>query len=121
MKNGLLLKFQDGHKVQVDALVSADGILGTIRAHVLTAGHVAVKPYSKAEAKLEPNILKDGRQHGWVTDGGIFVDDFIMGGKIAQCIGTSAIRETSGARRTPAGREYFQNPFASGLDGTGTR
>ena len=87
----LLLRFQDGDEIQADALIVADGIFGTVRAHVLGANHKAVKPvaagwagamnmvaYSIAEAKLGAEILNDGRQYGWVTDGGIFIHDTVI-------------------------------------------
>jgi salicylate hydroxylase len=67
----LLLKFEDGSEVQADALIGADGIFGSVRAHVLGPDHEAVKPvaagwagamnmvpYIKAEAKLGAEILK---------------------------------------------------------------
>jgi salicylate hydroxylase len=98
----LLLEFEDGSEVQADALIGADGIFGSVRAHVLGADHEAVKPvaagwagamnivpYPKAEAKLGAEILDENRQYGWVSDGGIFIHDSIMGGKMVQCIGTS--------------------------------
>ncbi|CAO2654521.1 Nn.00g112540.m01.CDS01 [Neocucurbitaria sp. VM-36] len=129
-EEGLLLKFEDGSKVQVDALIGADGIFGSVRAHVLGADHEAVKPvaagwagamnmvpYPKAEAKIGAEILNENRQFGWVGDGGIFIHDSIMGGKMVQCIGTSVDRDTSGARRIPIDREYMDKAFASCLDG----
>jgi salicylate hydroxylase len=126
----LMLKFEDGSEVQADALIGADGIFGSVRAHVLGAGHEAVKPvaavwagamnmvpYPKAEAKLGAEILKENRQFGWVSDGGIFIHDSIMDGKMVQCIGTSVSRDTSSARRIPIDREYMEKAFASCLDG----
>ena len=126
----LLLKFEDGSEVQADALIGADGVFGSVRAHVLGADHDAVKPvaagwagamnmvpYAKAEAKLGAEILNENRQYGWVSDGGIFIHDSVMGGKMVQCIGTSVNRDTSGARRIPIDREYMEKAFASSLDG----
>ena len=37
-------------------------------------------PYPKAEAKLGAEILDENRQFGWVSDGGIFIHDSVMGG-----------------------------------------
>jgi len=126
----LLLKFEDRSEVQADALIGADGIFRSVRAHVLSVDHEAVKPvaagwaramnmapYPKAEAKLGAEILNENRQFGWVSDGGIFIHDSIMGGKMVQCIGTSVNRDTSGARRIPIDREYMEKAFASCLDG----
>jgi salicylate hydroxylase len=125
----LLLKFEDGFEIQADALIGADGIFGSIRAYVLGADHEAVKPvaagwadvmnmvpYPKAEAKLGAEILNETRQFGWVTDGGIFIHDCIMGGKMVQCIGVSVNRNTSGDRRILIDREYMEKAFASYLD-----
>jgi salicylate hydroxylase len=128
-EDGLLLKFEDGAEVRVDALIGADGIFGMVRAHVLGADHDAVQPvaagwagamnmvpYPKAEAKLGTEILNDNRQYGWVSDGGIFIHDTIMGGKMVQCIGTSVNRDTSGARRIPINREHMNKAFANCLE-----
>jgi salicylate hydroxylase len=128
-EDGLLLKFEDGDEVLADALIGADGIFGTVRAHILGADHEAVKPvpagwagainmvlYPKAEAKLGAEILKENRQYGWVSDGGILIHDSIMGGKMVQCIGTSVNQDTSGTRRIPIDREYMNKAFASCLD-----
>jgi salicylate hydroxylase len=133
-KEGLLLKFEDGSGVHADALIGADGIFGTIRAHVLGADHEAVRPvpagwagvmnmvpYPKAEAKLNTDFLDDNRQYGWVSDGGIFIHDSIMGGKMVQCIGTSVHRDMTGDRRIPIDREYMDKAFASCLDGPVTK
>lgn len=124
--NSLLLKFEDGTETQAHVIIGADGIFGTMRAHVLGADHEAVKPvpagwagamnmvpYAKAEAKLGAEILNENRQFGWVSDGGIFIHDSIMGGKMVQCISTSVNRVTSGARRIPIDREYMEKAFAS--------
>ncbi|KAH7082303.1 hypothetical protein FB567DRAFT_630703 [Paraphoma chrysanthemicola] len=129
-EEGLLLKFEDGSEVLAHALIGADGIFGSVRAHVLGADHEAVKPvaagwagtmnmvpYAKAEAKLGAEILNENRQFGWVSDGGIFIHDSIMGGKMVQCIGTSVNLDTSGARRIPIDREYMEKAFVSCLDG----
>jgi salicylate hydroxylase len=126
----LLLKFEDGSEVQADALIGADGIFGSVRAHVLGADHEAVTPvaagwagamnmvpYAKAESKLGSEILNENRQFGWVSDGGIFIHDSIMGGKMVQCIDTSVNRDASGARRIPIDRKYMEKAFASCLDG----
>jgi salicylate hydroxylase len=126
----LLLKFEDGSEVQADALIGADGIFGSVRAHVLGADHEAVKPvaagwagamnmvsYPKAEAKLGAEILNENRQFGWVFEGGIFIHDSVMDRKMVQCISTSVNRDTSGARRIPIDREYMDKAFASCLDG----
>jgi salicylate hydroxylase len=126
----VLLKFEDGSEVQADALIGADGIFGSVRVHVLGADHDAVKPvaadwagawnmvpFSKAEAKLGAEILSENRQFGWVSDGGFFLHDFTMGGKMVQCIGTSVTRDTSGAKRIPIDREYMEKAFASCLHG----
>ncbi|KAH7076915.1 hypothetical protein BKA63DRAFT_510996 [Paraphoma chrysanthemicola] len=125
----VLLRFQDGSEALVDALIGADGIFGSVRAHVVGADHEAVKPvaagwagamnmvpYLKAEAKLGAEILRENRQFGWVSHGGIFIHDPIMGGKMVQCIGTSVNQDTSGARRIPIDREYMERAFASSLD-----
>jgi salicylate hydroxylase len=127
--DGLLLKFKDGAEVRADALIGADGIFGTIRTYILGADHETVMPiaagwagamnmvpYSKAEAKLGARFLNENRQFGWVSDGGIFIHDTIMGGKMVQCIGTSVNRDTSGARRISIDREYMDKAFASCLD-----
>jgi salicylate hydroxylase len=127
-EDGLLLRFEDGAEVQVDALIGADGIFGTVRTHILGAAHAAVKPvpagwagamnmvpYPKAEAKLGAEILKENRQYGWVSDGGIFIHDSIMGGKMVQCIATSVNQDTSGIRQIPIDREYMDKAFASCL------
>lgn len=128
-KEGLLLKFEDGSEAQADALIGADGIFGSVRAHVLGADHEAVKPvaagwagamnmvpYAKAEAILGTEILNERRQFGWVSDGGIFIHDIIMGGKMVQCIGTPVNRDTSGAKRIPIDREYMNKVFDSCLE-----
>lgn len=128
-KEGLLLKFEDGSEVRADALIGADGIFGSVRAHVVGAAHENVKPiaagwagamnmvpYEKAEAKLGAEILNENRQFGWVSDGGIFIHDSIMGGKMVQCIGTSVNRDTSGTRRIPIDRKYMNKAFASCLE-----
>jgi salicylate hydroxylase len=133
-KEGLLLTFEDGSEARADALIGADGIFGALRAHVLGADHEAVKPvpagwagamnmvpYPEAKTKLAGEFLNDKRQYGWVSDGGIFIHDSIMGGKLVQCIGTSVNRDTSGSRRIPIDREYMDKAFDSCLDGPVTR
>jgi salicylate hydroxylase len=40
----LLLKFEVGSKVEANALIGADSIFKSVRAHVLGADHKAVKP-----------------------------------------------------------------------------
>jgi salicylate hydroxylase len=125
----LLLKFEDGSHAQADALIGADGIYGSVRAHVLNADHEAVTPvaaawagamnmvsYAKAEEKLGAEILNENRQFGWVSDGGIFIHDSLMGGKMVQCIGTSVNRDTSGAKRISIDRDYMEKAFASCKD-----
>ncbi|KAH7408781.1 hypothetical protein DE146DRAFT_786177 [Phaeosphaeria sp. MPI-PUGE-AT-0046c] len=133
-EEGLLLTFEDGSEACADALIGADGIFGTLRAHVLGADHEAVKavpagwagamnmvPYAKAETKLAADFLNDKRLYGWVSDGGIFIHESITGGKMVQCIGTSVNRDTSGRRRIPIDREYMGKAFDSCLDGPVTR
>lgn len=121
-----MLKFEDGSEAQADALIGADGIFGSVRAHVLGVDHEAVKPvaagwagamnmvpYARAEALLGADILNERRQFGWVSDGGIFIHDVIMGGKMVQCIGTPVNRDTSGAKRIQIDRDYMETAFAS--------
>jgi salicylate hydroxylase len=128
-EESVLLRFEDGSEAQADALIGADGIFGSVRAHVLGADHEAVKPvaagwagamnmvpYAQAEAKLGAEILNERRQFGWVSDGGIFIHDVIMGGKMVQCIGTPVNRDTSCAKRIPIDRQYMEKAFSSCLD-----
>ncbi|KAH3946298.1 hypothetical protein HBH53_132260 [Parastagonospora nodorum] len=128
-EESVLLRFEDGSEAQADALIGADGIFGSVRAHVLAADHEAVKPvaagwagamnmvpYAQAKAKLGAEILNERRQFGWISDGGIFIHDVIMGGKMVQCIGTPVNRDTSGAKRIPIDRQYMEKAFSSCLD-----
>ncbi|KAI9666324.1 MAG: hypothetical protein M1821_004259 [Bathelium mastoideum] len=82
----LLLRFEDGSTVEVDALVGADGLFGFVRAHVLGADHEAVQPiaagwagvhnlvpFSKACDKLGADLFKKDRQYGWIGNEGLMM------------------------------------------------
>ncbi|KAK3989418.1 hypothetical protein QBC44DRAFT_350634 [Cladorrhinum sp. PSN332] len=116
----LSVSFEDGTTSNLDAVIGADGIFSSVRAHVLgdsAAEHAAspagfwdcrvMVPYEKAKATLGAQYFDQDRQYGWIGDQAFVMHDIAESRTMVQCVISAVEKESPKDRKRKLTREYL--------------
>ena len=133
------VRFEDGTASDFDAVIGADGIFSSVRAHVLRLPeggggspdheHAAspagfwdcrvMIPYEKAKAALGEQYFDEDRQYGWIGDRAFVMHDIAESRTMVQCV-ISAVEDEGEApadRKRKLTREYLEDILKGWLGG----
>ncbi|KAI1171482.1 FAD/NAD(P)-binding domain-containing protein [Nemania sp. FL0916] len=125
-EDGVLVTFEDGSSVNVDAVIGADGIFSTVRRHVLaeTAEEYAASPagwwecrnlipVETAKRLIGEESFNIDREYCWAGEGAFMMHAPVEKGTKVQCIVSAVDKDSSLNRKRPITRQVLEGAFGA--------